>query len=272
MLIRGNILSSQKIIVITGSTRGIGFGLADAFLSSGHKAVINGRSIGSVTGALNILKKKHSKEVFDGLAGNVTSEKDMKDLWIFAKNRFGKVDIWINNAGLGQPELSLSDLPYQQAEEIVHTNICGSIAGTRVALSGMKEQGHGAIYLMEGLGSDGRIVPKVSVYGASKYAVHYLIRALALETRHTQICIGGISPGMVATELLIGGYDKSSKEWQKVKNIFNILADKTSTVAPWIAGQVLSNKKNGHIIKWLTTGKILYRFMSSAFVKRHIIE
>ncbi len=124
---------------------------------------------------------------------------------------------------------------------------------------------------MEGLGSDGRITPGLSIYGTSKRAMTYFTDAIVKENKDSQVKIGFLSPGMVVTDLLIGDMDRDKEKWQRQKRIFNILADRVETVTPFLVKQILWNTKHGAKIAWLTTPKIAFRFLTAPFIKRDIV-
>jgi len=132
----------------------------------------------------------------------------------------------------------------------------------------MEKQGAGFIYNLEGLGSDGRHVDRIATYGTSKRAIAYFTEGLAIELKNGPVKIGSLSPGMVITDLLMGDYDQDSQRWQEAKKIFNILADQVETVTPWLVEKMLANDKNGRRIRWLTTPKIIWRFISAPLLKR----
>lgn len=262
----------MKNIVITGSTSGIGFGLANSFLALGCNVVISGRNRNKVTKAVNELTDKYDTNVVSGYQCDVTELVQVQALWNKAKKQLSTVDIWINNAGVAHPETSVCNYSPEQIKEVIDTNIIGSINGSLVALKEMQEQGFGSIYNMEGLGSDGRVINGMALYGLSKSAVGYLTKAMAREMKETAIIIGGIRPGMVATKLITAQYEGHPEEWERVKGIFNLLSERVETVTPWIARKVINNKKNGVQISWLTRRKILKRFMLAPFVKRNIFD
>jgi short-subunit dehydrogenase len=136
----------------------------------------------------------------------------------------------------------------------------------------MRAQGHGVICNLEGLGSAGRHVPGTSLYATTKAAVRYFTDALILETRGTPLVVGAIRPGMVITDLVLDGLDRESPDWPRAKRIFNILADRVETVAPWIARQVLTNDKTGVRIEWLTRRRAFTRFLLAPFRKRNVFD
>ena len=86
-------------------------------------------------------------------------ESQVEALWQGAVQRFSRVDIWINNAGLGGMMRNFWEQPAEELSNIVQANVIGSMYGCRVALAGMVAQGSGALYNMEGSGSDGSVRP-----------------------------------------------------------------------------------------------------------------
>lgn len=259
-------------IVITGSTSGIGYGLADSFLSLGCSVTISGRSKENIDSAINKLANKHDASQIFGLPCDVTNYSQVQELWDTVKGHLGKIDIWINNAGMAHPVIELWNHSPDEVKEVIDTNIIGAIYGSKVAIKGMLEQGFGSLYNMEGLGSDGRVIKGMTLYGTTKSALSYLTKATAKETQGTPILVGGIRPGMVATKLITEQYEGYPEEWERVKGIFNLLSDRVETVTPWLAKKILANNKNGVTIVWLTRRKLLKRFLLAPFHKRNVFD
>jgi len=177
--------SKSLVVIITGGTRGIGRGLAKCFLERGASVVISGR-IGEVVrraveelkaevaGPGSALKSAEAVPVA-GTECDVREFAQVQALWDYAISSFGRVDIWINNAGIGQPQSDIDELKPDLIRDIFGTNCTGALYGCKVAMTGMRAQGDGAIYNLEGLGSNGSIVRGMAAYGASKRAagVHY---------------------------------------------------------------------------------------------------
>jgi NAD(P)-dependent dehydrogenase (short-subunit alcohol dehydrogenase family) len=262
----------MKIIVITGSTRGIGYGLAQAFLARDCAVTINGRTIESVERAVTSLSVDHNPDRIFGQPCDVSRFEQVQALWTAAFTHFGRIDIWINNAGLVNPPLDFTELSPEQIRAVVETNLIGVMNGSQVALKKMSTQGFGSLYNMEGLGSDGRQVDGLALYGSTKRAIHYLNEALIKEAEGTPVLVGSLSPGMVVTDMLTTPYDRQSEEWARARRIFNILADRVETVTPWLAGQILANQQHGARIKWLTKRKIITRFLLAPFRKRDLFD
>jgi NAD(P)-dependent dehydrogenase (short-subunit alcohol dehydrogenase family) len=262
----------MKTIVITGSTSGIGLGLAESFLSLGCTVTISGRSRPNLDSAYRTLAKKYGESRILAHLCDVKSYDQVVGLWDAAKEKFSRIDIWINNAGAGHPETMIWDYSPDIIDRIVATNIIGALYGVKVALKGMLQQGFGSVYNMEGLGSSGPVIKGLALYAATKSALAYLTTAAAKEVKGTPVIVGGLRPGMVATKLITDQYAGHPEEWQRSERIFNILSDRVETVTPWLAKTVLANKKNGVRISWLTRSKVMMRFLVSLFHKRQIFS
>ncbi len=258
-------------IVITGSTRGIGFGLAEAFLARDQAVVISGRSQQAVEQAAARLEERFPQERILGFPCDVTDIGALQALWAAAVARFGRVDIWINNAGITNPRVPLWQQSPEMIAAVVDTNLKGTMYGCRVAAAGMLAQGGGFIYNMEGLGSDGRMVPGLALYGSTKSGLAYFTKALVAETRDTSVGVGSLSPGMVVTDLLLEEDGSNRPDWERSQRALNILADRVETVTPWLADKILANQQHGARIRWLTTAKIFGRFLTAPFVRRQVL-
>jgi len=262
-----------KTIIITGSTRGIGLGMAEEFLRLGHQVVISGRSDASVDRAVEKLAGQYSQGRVGGFSCDMRDFQRVEQLWQYGKDTFGEIDIWINNAGIGQAQTDFWEVETELIQDLVDVNLTGAMFGAKVALAGFREQGGGAFYNMEGLGSDGRQVEGLTLYGTSKRALNYLTDSLASEVKGTGIIVGALSPGMVLTDFILSRYEgKNPDEWESARRIFNILADKVETVTPFLVEKVLQNQKNGARIRWLTPLGVLWRFMTAGIMKRDLFE
>jgi NAD(P)-dependent dehydrogenase (short-subunit alcohol dehydrogenase family) len=260
-----------KTIVITGGTKGIGLGLAHEFLKRECKVVICGRNADTTAQAGAELAAVFSADRVLSQPCDVSDLAQVQALWDAAIAKFGRVDIWINNAGVSNERKPFQELPPDVVKGVVNTNLLGMMWGCRVALTGMLAQGSGALYNMEGFGSSTRMISEgMATYGSTKAALRYFTATLVKEVEKSPVIVGFMSPGMVATEMLIGEYADDPEEWERVKRIFNILADTVETVTPFLADKTLENTKNGARIEWLTMPKVAMRFMTARFKKRDI--
>jgi NAD(P)-dependent dehydrogenase (short-subunit alcohol dehydrogenase family) len=262
----------MKVIVITGCTRGIGFALADSLLTLGCSVTLSGRTDEGVGRAVNDLSRRHERKRVFGSACDVREPEQVQTLWDRAKDRFGPINIWVNNAGLSSRQMNVWQSDPVELKEVVDTNLLGVIYGSQVAVRGMLAQGAGSIYSMEGMGADGSMHEGLIPYGMTKYGVHYFTKGLARETRGTPLIVGSIRPGMVATEMLTAQYRGHPEEWERVRRIFNILANRPETVTPWLAKRILENRRTGAVISYTKPWRLLFRFLSAPFAKRDVFE
>ncbi|MFZ2256507.1 MAG: SDR family oxidoreductase, partial [Clostridiaceae bacterium] len=205
---------------------------------------------------------------------NVQIKSELKTLWDISMAKWHTIDIWINNAGRNTPHVLSWQTEESHTKAIIETNLLGMIYGTQVAAAGMIKQGHGAIYSMEGLGSNNMIQRKTILYGTTKHALTYFMKGLAKELDGTGVIAGRLSPGMVLTEFITKTSDGAQSEVLLDKNfirLFNILADKPDTVARFFVPRMLRNTKNDAQIAWLTNRKAAWRFLTAHRRKGRLI-
>jgi short-subunit dehydrogenase len=261
----------MKTVVITGSTKGIGLGLAENFLARGHRVVVSGRRQADVDRIGYELQQKYSEEAVFGRACDVGDLDQVQGLWDASRDRYDKVDIWISNAGQANTIMDFWKSPEELIESVVRTNVIGQMFSAKVAISGMLEQGFGAYYLMEGKGSEGRVQPGLTLYSTTKRAGNYLFDALVVELKDKPVIVGSLSPGMVVTALLTNQREADPESWERNKRIFNILAEKVETVAPVLVEKILDNTKSGVKIRYSSSLKIMWRFLTAGIMKRDVL-
>ncbi len=262
----------MKTAIITGGTRGIGAGLVRDFLRSGWNVAYSGTSESSVEKSLLSLSENFSNENYVALKCDVTIEKDLVNLWESTLKTFARIDIWVNNAGVGFEQALFYQIPPEAFIRIIDTNVKGLMLATHVAYNRMLNQGFGAIYNMEGLGSDGRTIKGLTPYGTSKRAVRYFTDAFAKEVKDGPVIIGTISPGMVLTDLTLAPLRRDKEKNKQLVRVYNILANDPDTVTPFLVKKMTENKKNGAKISWLSSWKITKKFMLAPFSKRDIVS
>jgi NAD(P)-dependent dehydrogenase (short-subunit alcohol dehydrogenase family) len=255
----------MKTIVVTGGSRGIGRGLARSFLERGCKVVLTSRSTDGAERAAKELATEvaGSDERVLGVACDVTDPASVEALWEAAVERFGSVDVFVNNAGMSIPRGHIWEAETDDLHAIVDTNLLGPLLVAKVVIGAMVHQGHGQLWLMEGFGSDGTAQPGIAPYGATKRGVNYLVKALAKDTEETPVQVCALSPGIVITDLLLDDYVAGTEAAERAHRIFKILGDRVETVTPWLADQVLATDKTGSKVAWLTRGKAAGRFMTA---------
>ena len=256
----------MSTVVITGSTKGIGRGLAREFASRNWNVVISGRSQASIDEALEAIGPTAGKVA--GQACEVGEREQIQALWDFAVETFGSVDIWINNAGLARTIWPIMDTPPDQIDAMLNTNMPGTINGSITAAHGMIGQGHGKIFNMLGGGSDGEYFPGIAIYGTTKRGLDYFSTALAKELRDTGVIVGRIRPGMIVTEAVIREAREDPDNFEKSRGMLNKLVDQVETVSPFLVDEIIRFEKTGGKIRWLTGGKIGWRMLKSRFKPR----
>jgi NAD(P)-dependent dehydrogenase (short-subunit alcohol dehydrogenase family) len=256
-------------VVVTGSTKGIGLGYAREFVKRSHNVFVLGRQQADVDRVIEELNALGPGRA-NGCVCDVTNKEQVQAVWDQAKEAFGTLDIWINNAGRATGRYKVHELPGNDLLTMVQGNFVGTTYGSQVALNGMRQQGHGAIYNTLGGAFDGkRLVPNMGFYSATKAGINLLTKYMVDENKDQNIIIGRISPGMLITDNWLEEQKLEAEEqWQSLRPMLNILCDDVETATPWLVDQILANKKSGKRIAWITTGRIMKRFIAARFGKK----
>lgn len=262
----------MKTVVITGSAKGLGFEMAKLFKKANLNVVISDLKEENLIKAKEELDKIESTSLVEYSICNVTSSKDIHGLIDFTKEKFGTIDIWINNAGVNQPDKAIWELTEEEIDLVLDVDLKGTIISSKLVLEEMAKQHSGAIYNIEGYGSNDAMMLGLSIYGTSKRAITYFTQALAKESdqRNTGVIIGRLSPGIMITDFITNALgDKGKIELpEKTKKVYNILGDYPDVVANFLVKEILKNNKNNAHIEWLTNKKAAWRFMTAGFNKR----
>ncbi|KAG6558115.1 hypothetical protein Mapa_000296 [Marchantia paleacea] len=267
-------------ILITGSTKGIGYALAKEFLREGDNVIICSRSEERVQNALKELTEEFGEGRVWGTTCDVRSAKSVEALSNFFKSEIGYVDIWINNAGSNAYTYKpLTDTEDANIAEIVETNTLGVMLCCRQAIRTMREQPRGGhIFNMDGAGADGNATPRFAVYGATKRSLAQFTKSLQAELRMQgvkNVVVHNLSPGMVTTDLLMSGVDTG-----QAKFFVNILAEPADKVASYLVPRIRavaeSQSKTSTYIRFLTGFKaytqILARLLFKVRKDRYVAE
>lgn len=190
----------DQVVVITGSTRGFGYAVAQAMLKAGATVVISGRSQVSLGRALKALQRESSNVM--GLRCDVRSEAEVYALARQVIDRFGRIDVWVNNAGYSSAAGRILEMRPADALDMFVTNDLGTLYGTRAALHFMQERKEGTLVNLYGAGSFLRPASPTALYGATKAWVTSFTRSLAKEIKGSGIRVVGFSPGMLLTDML----------------------------------------------------------------------
>lgn len=266
----------MKNVVITGSARGLGLEMAKVFRQNNVNIVISDLNEEKLVNAKTELEKIESEAKVSFCVCNVTKSEDITNLIEFAKNEFGTIDIWINNAGVNQPDKAIWELSEEEINIVLDVDLKGAIMGSRLVMQQMEKEHKGAIYNIEGYGSNDAKMLGLSIYGTSKRAITYFTEALAKESevRETGVIVGKLSPGIMITDFITNALGNKEKIElpEKTKKVYNILGDYPDVVAKFLVEGMLKNTKNGAKIEWLTNKKAAWRFMTAGFNKRDFFK
>lgn len=261
----------MKNVVITGSARGFGLKLAHEFLKNDCNVVISDINEESLKNAKDELEKENYNGKALAIKMDVTNSSDITNLIDKVLKEFNSIDIWINNAGVNQPDKPIWELEEKDIDRLLDIDLKGTILCSKLVMPIMIKQRNGQIFNVEGYGSNDATKLGLSIYGTSKRAVTYFTEALAKEneTMNTNVLIGKITPGIMITDFIttsVGNTEIALDD--KTKKVYNILGDYPETIASFIVPRILTNTKNNAKIVWLTNKRAAWRFMTSSFNKR----
>ena len=189
----------DRIVVVTGSTRGLGYAIAAAMLEAGATVVLSGRSEAGLQRALASLRGAGPVE---GLVCDVREERQVYALARQAAARHGRIDVWVNNAGYSASAGRMLDTPPGRAIDMFLANDMGTLYGAQAALHFMRPRHEGMLVNLYGAGAFLRPASPTGLYGASKAWAASFTRTLAEEIRGSGVRLLGFSPGMLLTDML----------------------------------------------------------------------
>ncbi|WP_299732121.1 3-hydroxybutyrate dehydrogenase [uncultured Tateyamaria sp.] len=193
-------MTDIKTAVVTGSSSGIGLGIAKGLASAGMNVVMNGiEPPGEVEAARKALETQHGIRAVYSRANMMTPE-GPKELIAFAEESFGRVDVLVNNAGI-QFVSPIEDFPDDKWQAIINLNLSAAFYTTKTAVSGMKARGWGRIINIAS--AHGLVAsPFKSAYVAAKHGILGLTKTAALEAAEHGVTVNAICPGYVWTPLV----------------------------------------------------------------------
>ena len=248
-----------RTAVVTGSTRGLGRGVAEALGRAGVSVMVNAQDGAEAAQVAAELAALVPSARFASQACDVREPVQVEALARATERELGPIDLWINNAGLALTNATLDELAPADFALMMAINLGGVMNGCQQAARAMAGRG-GAIYNILGAGSDGRPVPGMIGYATTKRAVQFLTRSFAAELAGGPVIVGGLSPGLVLTEGFFREHAKTPAPVRKAREaVVNILADDVRTLAQWIVRIALTNRENGREFRWLTPAKLRRR-------------
>ena len=190
----------DRTAIVTGSTSGIGQGIAEALAAAGANVMLNGLGddVAIEEQRRSLAERYGSRVGFH--AADMTSPDEVRDLIADTGARFGGVDVLVNNAGI-QHTAPIEDFPGERWDAIIAVNLSAAFHATQAAIAGMKDRGWGRIINIASVHGLVASIDKVA-YVASKHGLIGLTRVVALEAAGTGVTCNAICPGWVRTPLV----------------------------------------------------------------------
>ena len=190
----------DKVAIITGGSRGIGYATADKFLAEGAKVILTASAQESADQAVAKLREKYPDSKIMGISPNLANYKEVEDAFVIATAQFGCVDVLVNNAGVSE-RTPFMEYTEETFDKVMDLNVKGIFNSTRAASEAMTEQGSGVILNTSSM---------VSIYGqpsgvaypTSKFAVNGMTLSLARELGPKGIRVNAVAPGITETDMM----------------------------------------------------------------------
>ena len=190
----------DKVAIITGGSRGIGYATADAFVKEGATVILTASTQASADQAVARLKEKYPERIIAGISPNLANLESVRSAFREATSRYGCVDILVNNAGVSE-STPFMEYTEEAFDRVMDLNVKGVFNATRAASECMVARGSGVILSTSSM---------VSIYGqpsgiaypASKFAVNGLTVSLARELGPKGIRVNAVAPGITETDMM----------------------------------------------------------------------
>ena len=256
----------NKVAVITGGSRGLGYAIAEAYARAGAKVIIASRTQSAVDKALRKLRENGAQA--EGLACDVSDLRQVEALAEFAVNKFGGLDIWVNNAGVSAPYGPTAHIPSADFQSVIDTNITGTYNGSVTAMRYFARQKSGKLINLLGRGDKGSVTLQ-NAYSSSKVWVRNFTQALAKEYADSGVDVFGFNPGLVRTDMIsnieaVSGFEKKLNPLRYVTMLWGNDADVPAEKAVWLASSA-TDGKNGLQVSVLTNYFKISRLFQQAF-------
>jgi 3-oxoacyl-[acyl-carrier protein] reductase len=228
-----------RAVVVTGATRGIGRGIARVFAGAGARVLIVGRDAEAAKATVAELSATGAEVSY--LLADVSRREDCQRMAATAAERFGGIDVLCANAGIF-PAAPLAEMTDQNIDEVLGTNLRGTILSVQACLPALAASGHGRVILTSSITGPITGFPGWAHYGASKAGQLGFLRTAAIELAASGITINAVLPGNIVTE----GLDELGEDY---------LASMTASIPLRRLGTV---EEIGHAALFLSTDEAGY--------------
>ncbi len=196
-----NALLKDKVALITGASQGLGRALALAFAREGARVVVNARSEDSVRPVAGEVEDAGAEVL--AVAADVSKEADVERLVGESVERFGKIDVLVNNAGLLGPRVAIEDYPEDEWRRIIDANLTGPFLVSKATIPYLSE-GASIINVVSGVSVEGRA--EWGAYSVSKFGMEGLNQILAAELAERGVRVNAVDPGGMRTDMRAAAY------------------------------------------------------------------
>lgn len=200
---------SGKIALVTGAGSGFGRASASLFAKEGAKVIVSDLNVQTGNETVGLIKKQGQEASF--VQADVSKVADAEKMIKFVMDKYGRLDILYNNAGIPMPATPIEKITDETWNRIMDVNVKSIFLAARIAVPIMKRQGGGVILNTSSI-SGVRARPGLSVYATSKAAATCLTKALAIELASFKIRVNSISPVAAETPMLIGFFNEEQKK------------------------------------------------------------
>ena len=221
-------LVSDKVIVVTGASRGLGAGIADAFAGAGARLGLCARSSGPLASGERVVTAKL----------DIADEAAVQDFAAAVERRFGAIDLWINNAGVLGPIAPLRAVDGPALRRHLETNIVGVWAGSRAFIHHRDRFGSGGVLVNISSGAGRKPYFGWSAYCAGKAAVDRMTECIAVEEAVRGLRAHAVAPGIIDTAMQEEIRGTPADRFPDVDRFLAIKAENSFSTPPWIAARL----------------------------------
>lgn len=264
---RQSVSLSGRVAVVTGSTRGIGRAIAEAYGRAGASVVVSSSRPEAVERTVAELRAEGL--ACAGAPCDISRREQVEALLQHAIAAFGHVDIWVNNAAISGPFAYTLDVPPEEWERVIRVNLLGTYHGSTVALGHMIGRRYGKLINVTG-GGYKRAQRGLSAYSASKAGIVRLSEGLARDYAAQRfLAINVLAPGIVPTDMTnewqtYGQAAEALKAFPRVKKIFGTTAEETAELALRMASPA-TDGVSGRVFEVMPRRRALWRLATAAF-------
>jgi len=196
-----------KVALVTGASQGLGRALALAFAREGARVVVNARSEDSVRPIAEEAESAGAEVL--AVAADVSKDSDAKRLIGETVQRFGKIDVLVNNAGLLGPRVAIGDYPEDEWRRVIDANLTGPFLVSKAAIPHLSE-GASIINVVSGVSIEGRA--EWGAYSVSKFGLEGLNQILAAELAGSGVRVNAVDPGGMRTDMRAAAYPEEDPQ------------------------------------------------------------